>query len=81
MEPPWKRLAKVCSNGPGHMTGMATMYGKKLKNLLLPNQNVNELETYVTLGAQILPSLFKLYLALTLTYFITKSNLVPYAFL
>ena len=25
MEPPWNRGAKVCSNGPGHMTKMATM--------------------------------------------------------
>ena len=33
MEPPWDRGTKVCSNGPGHMTKMATMpiYGKNLE--------------------------------------------------
>ena len=25
MEPPWDGGTKVCSNGPGHMTKMATM--------------------------------------------------------
>ena len=33
VEPPWDGGTKVCSNGTGHMTKMATMpiYGKKLK--------------------------------------------------
>ena len=33
MEPPWDGVTKVCSNGPGHMTKMATtpIYGKNLK--------------------------------------------------
>ena len=33
LEPPWDRGTKVYSNGPGHMTKMATMpiYGKNLK--------------------------------------------------
>ena len=33
VEPPWDGGMKVCSNGPGHMTNMATMpiYGKNLK--------------------------------------------------
>ena len=33
VEPPWNGGTKVCSNGPGHMTKMATMpiYGKNLK--------------------------------------------------
>ena len=33
MEPPWDGETNVCSNGPGHMTKMATMpiYGKNLK--------------------------------------------------
>ena len=33
VEPPWVGGAKVCSNGPGHMTKMAAMpiYGKNLK--------------------------------------------------
>ena len=35
MEPPWDGGMKVCSNGPGHMTKMATMpiYGKNLKKI------------------------------------------------
>ena len=34
VEPPWDGGTNVCSNGPGHMTNMATMpiYGKNLKN-------------------------------------------------
>ena len=33
-EPQWDRGTKVCSNGLGHMTKMATMsiYGKNMKN-------------------------------------------------
>ena len=33
VEPPWDGGTKVCSNGPGHMTNMATIpiYGKNLK--------------------------------------------------
>ena len=39
---------KVCSNGPGHMIMMAAMalYNKNLKNLLLRNQKVYDLETW-----------------------------------
>ena len=38
VEPPWERTTKVCSNGPGHMTRMATMpiYGKKVKKSSSP---------------------------------------------
>ena len=48
MEPPWDGGMKVGSNGPGHMTKMATMpiYGKNLKNLLLRNQKADDLETW-----------------------------------
>ena len=37
VECPWNRGTKVCSNGPGHMTSMATMpiYGKNLKGCTL----------------------------------------------
>ena len=33
VKPPWDGGTKVCSNGPGHTTNMATMpiYGKNLK--------------------------------------------------
>ena len=62
MEPPWDGETKVGSTGPGHMTKMAAMpiYGKKLKNLLLWNQQADDLETwYAASGARVLPSLFK----------------------
>ena len=41
MEPPWDGGAKVCSNGPGHMTKMASMpiYGKNLKKSSSPEPN------------------------------------------
>ena len=64
------------------MTKMAAMpiYGKNLKNLLR-NQKAYDLETwYVSSGDQVLPSLFKWWPGLTLTYFMAMSNLVPYAF-
>ena len=53
---------EVCSNVPGHMTMMAAIpiYGKTLKNLLLWNQKVSDLETwYATLGTRVLPGLLK----------------------
>ena len=62
VELPWDGGMKVCSNGPGHMTNMATMpiYGKKkLKNLLLWNQKADDVETYAASSAQVLTSLFK----------------------
>ena len=36
VEPPWDEGMKGCSNGPGHMTNMASMpiYGKNLKIFL-----------------------------------------------
>ena len=36
---------KVCSNGPGHMTKMAAIYGNIIKNLLLWNQKADDLES------------------------------------
>ena len=34
VDPPWEGGTKVCSNGLGHMTKIATMpiYGKNMKN-------------------------------------------------
>ena len=61
MESPWDGGMKVCSNGPGHMTKMATMpvYGKNLQNLLR-NLKADDLETwYAASGARVLPNLFK----------------------
>ena len=62
MELLWDGGLNVCSNGPGHMTKMATMpiYGKNFKKNLLRNQKADDLETwYAASGAQVLPSLFK----------------------
>ena len=62
MEPLWDGGTKDCSNGPGHMTKIATMpiYGKTFKYLLLKNQKVNDLETwYAASSARVLPNLFK----------------------
>ena len=62
-ELPWDRGTKVCSNGPVHMTKMATMpiYDKNLQNLLhLQNQKTDDLESwYAASGAPVLPSLFR----------------------
>ena len=75
----------VCSNGPGHMTNMATMpiYGKKkLKHPLLWNQKADDHETllYASLSARVLPSLLKWWPWVDLDLFSRRSNLVPYAF-
>ena len=54
---------KFFSNGPGHLTKMATtpIFGKTpFKNLLLQNQKADGLGTwYVAFGMWGLPSLFK----------------------
>ena len=54
MKTPYDRLAKIYTNGTGHMTKMATMpiYDKNPFKYLLPwNQKANGLVTwYVALG-------------------------------
>ena len=42
VEPPWEGGTKVCINGLGHMTKMATMpiYGKNLKKSSFPEPEV-----------------------------------------
>ena len=47
MKPSWDGGTKVYSNGLGHMTKMAAMsiYGKNLKNLLLWNPKIDDLDT------------------------------------
>ena len=42
VEPPWEEGTKVCINGPGHMTKIATMpiYGKNLKKSSSPEPEV-----------------------------------------
>ena len=48
VKPPWDVGTKICSNGPGHMTNMATKsyVVKTLKNLLLWNQKAADLESW-----------------------------------
>ena len=59
MESPWDGGAKICSNGPGHMTKTAAM-PKPFKNLLLRDQKAGDRETwYAASGARVLPNLFK----------------------
>ena len=53
---------------------------KTLKNLLLRNQKADDLESwYAALGIHILPILLNDFPGLILTYFMARSNLVPYA--
>ena len=62
IEPPWDGGMKVRSNGPGHMTKMATMpiYVTNHKKSFLQNQKADVLETwYAALGARVLPNIFK----------------------
>ena len=79
----WDGGTKVCSNVPGHMTKMATMpiYGKNLKKIFSGTKKLMTLK----LGMQ--HRVLEYYHVcsnddpeLTLTYFIKRSNLVPYAF-
>ena len=48
VEPSWDGGTKVCSNGPGHMTKMATMpiYGKNLKKSSSPEPKADDLEAW-----------------------------------
>ena len=84
MELLWDKEMKNCSNGPGHMTKMATMpvYGKNLKkNLLLRNQKADDLEFwYASSGARVLPSMLKWCHWIDHDLLYARSNLVPYAF-
>ena len=73
---------KVCSNGLCHMTNRAVMpiYVKTLKNLLLWIQKASDLERlYAASGTQVFSSSND-DTELTLTYFTSRSNLIPCAF-
>ena len=62
------------------MTKMAAMpiYGKNLKNLLLRNQKTGDLETwYATLGARVLPDVFKWWPWVDLDLFYGKVKFGP----
>ena len=75
---------KVCSNGPGHMAKMATMpiYGKNFKKILFSGT-----KRLMTLKLGMRHRVLEYYQVcsnddpgLTVTYFMARSNLVPYAF-
>ena len=69
----------VCSNVPGHMT-MPIYMVKDFKNLLLRNQEAGDLETWYTAsGTRVLPMISYDDPGLTLTIFMTRSNLFPNA--
>ena len=81
IEPPWDGGKKVCSTGLGHMTKLAAMpiYGKNLKKSSSlepkgqwPWKLVCSIEYYQVCSNDD-PEL-------TLTYFMARSNLIPYGF-
>ena len=82
VEPPGDGGTKVCSNGPGHMTNMATTpyMLKTLKKSSFSGTKNRWPWKWVASGARVLPSLFKCWPWLTLTYFTARSDLVPDAF-
>ena len=84
MESPWDGGTKVYSNGPGHMTKMAAMpiYGKKTLKIFFSGT-----KRPMTLKLGMQHWVLEYYrvcsnvdIGLTLTYFMARSNLVPYAF-
>ena len=84
MEPPWDEGMKVCSNDPGHMTKVAVMpiYSKNLKK-----SSSRKIKRPMTLKFCMQHRVLKYYQVysnddpgLTMTYFTTRSNLVPYVF-
>ena len=84
VDPPWDWRTKACSNGPGHTTKMAAMpiYGKKLLKIFFtgtkrPMTFKVDMQHWVLEYYQIVQNNDS---GLTLTYFMARSNLVPYAF-
>ena len=84
IDAPWNRGTEVYSTGPGHMTKIAAMpiYGKNLKKIFFTGT-----KRPMTLKVGMQHWVLKCYQVysnddpgLTLTYFMARSNLVPYAF-
>ena len=84
MESQWDGATKVCSNSPGHITKMTTMsiYGKNPKTIFF-----SRTKRLMTLKLRMWHWVLEYYQVysnddpgLTLTYFMARSNLVPYAF-
>ena len=80
----WDGATKICSTGPGLMTKMVDMaiYGKNLKKIFFSGTKRS-----ITLKLNLHHWVLKYYqvysnddTVLTLTYFMARSNLVPYAF-
>ena len=84
MEPPWNLGTKVFSNGPGHMTKMATMtiYGKNLSKIFSGTTGPIAMKLGMWHWG-----LWPIIVCsnddpgMTLTYFMPRSNLVTWAFL
>ena len=80
---PWDGGTKVCSNGRGHMTKMAAMpiYGKNLKKSSSPEPKGRwPWNLLCNMGLEYYQVCSNDDPGLTLTYFMARSNLVPYAF-
>ena len=80
VEPPWDGSTKVCSNGPGHMTNMATMliYGKNIKKIFFPG--TKRLMTLKVVGSIGYSSTTNFVQMMPLGWpWLIWSNLVPYA--
>ena len=70
---------KICSNVPGHRT-VPYMVNSFKNLLLLRNQQADDLETWYTAsGTRVLPMFSYDYPGLTLSIFMTGSNLFPNA--
>ena len=84
VEPLWDGGTKVCSNGPGHMTKISpiSIYGKNLK-IFISSWTKRPMTLKIGMQHRVLKC-YQIYSnhdpGLTLTYFTTRPNLVPYAF-
>ena len=85
MESPWNTGTNICSNSLGHMTQIAAMpiYGKYLQKIFFYGT-----KWPMTFNLRMQHWVLKYYEVcsnndpgLTLTYFTSRSNLVPYAFI
>ena len=70
---------KICSNVPGHM--IMPIYGEKLQKLLYMNQGTDDIETWYTASrTRVLSMFLNDDPGLTVTIFMTGSNLFPNVF-
>ena len=73
---------KGCSNGPGHMTKMATMpiYGKNLKKSSAEPKGRWPWNLVCSMGSRVLPGLFRWWPWVDLDIIYSKIRFGPYAF-